>query len=108
MSVFFAFDFSTNSEFTSSHPNTKFGGNFLSQYLSLESSNPLAVKYALFPLAQNKVSLRIENIGDKFDGLEKTVYVKVKDFAQSLWASVNGDASTLNSINIVETTLSGN
>jgi len=30
VSVFYAFDFSTNSEFMSSHPNTKFGGNFLS------------------------------------------------------------------------------
>jgi hypothetical protein len=54
------------------------------------------------------VSLRIENIGDKFDVEEQTVYVKVKDFAHSLWTSVNGDDSTLNNINIIETTLTGN
>jgi len=39
------------------------------------------LKYVLFPLGRNKVQLRLENIGDKFDMAEQTVYVKVKDFA---------------------------
>ena len=65
------------------------------------------VKLLLFPVGKNKILARFENIGDKFDEEEQTVYIKVKDFAHDLWASVNGDAP-LNDIHIIETTLTGN
>ena len=65
------------------------------------------LKFVMFPLAQNKISIRLENIGDKLDLAENTVYIKLEDYAKSIWTRVNGDLE-FSGINIWETTLSGN
>jgi hypothetical protein len=44
------------------------------------------LKINLFPLAKNKILLRLENIGDNFDnGASDTTYFDLKDYALSLY-----------------------
>lgn len=73
----------------------------------------IPLKLQLFPLAKNAIHMRIENIFDTFDvhppkAPTHTIYVQVKKLAEDLYKAVNGDDAKLNSINIIETTLTGN
>ena len=67
----------------------------------------------LFPIEKNVIYMRIENIFDTFDihppkAPNHTVYIQIRNFAETLYKHVNGMDAQLNNINIVETTLTGN
>mmetsp|Transcript_19628 Transcript_19628/g.14345 ORF Transcript_19628/g.14345 Transcript_19628/m.14345 type:complete len:83 (+) Transcript_19628:2032-2280(+) len=48
--------------------------------VDLVNQDPIVpLKYALFPVAHNKLQLRLTNLGDKFDFDDQTVYVKIKE-----------------------------
>ena len=75
--------------------------------VDLVNAEKAPIKYSMFPVAKNKIVVRFANIGDKFDSVDQTVYVSVRDFANYIWQQANGDA-VLNSANIRETTLTTN
>lgn len=71
------------------------------------------LKLQFFPIGKYQIHLRFENIFDTFDvhppiAPNHTMYVSVKQYAEILYKRVNGLDSKLNSINIIETTLTGN
>jgi len=101
--IFYSFNY--NAQYTIS---PKHYSNIFSNYVQLDSSLQVPIKFALFPNGKNKVILRVENIGDKLDHSEQTAFVKIHDFAQSLWANLNEEFHILGAVNIEETTLSGN
>ena len=51
--------------------------------------------------------MRLENIGDKFDEQNQTVYIEVETLANNLWNHVNPEEA-LNGVTIEELTLSAN
>ncbi len=78
--MFYAFSYEKAS-FFKTHPAVLAPVNPLSQFLNVGSSEQVPVKFVLFPTGKNKINVRLENIGDKFDAADQTVYVKLHDFA---------------------------
>jgi len=78
----------------------------------MDSNLTMPIKYAMFPVKRNTLFIRFENIADNLDYWnytqnDTTVYIKVREFAQSLFEHVNHGVN-LQYINIVETSLTGN
>lgn len=74
--------------------------------LLAQLANP-SVTFFTFPLAKNKVLVRLVNLEDKIDGGQaETIYVNVNQIAQDLYKQANplyGEAK----FKITETTISG-
>lgn len=77
------------------------------------NGQPVPVKIQVFPMARNMLLLRLENIGDLFDYpstatlADTVVYVDVNALAKDLYFKANGASYYLNSINIVESQMTG-
>ena len=68
-------------------------------------------KYHLFPHSHNEITIRIENIGDKFDHPDKereVPTVDMIDLAAKIFYNSNCGSVLLDMINVDEVTLSGN
>ena len=53
---------------------------------SLKNGDELVpIKYITFPVEKNKIILRVENIGDKFDGESEVAYVNLNELATYFW-----------------------
>ena len=80
------------------------------QALLVESGFTNEMKLEMFPLAHNSIMLRLENIGDIFDTNGKINYqvVDVQGLASGLFELVNGFKVGSESIEIEETSLTGN
>lgn len=49
-----------------------------------------SLTYHVFPLARNKILLRLINLEDKYDGPQaKTTYVSINDIANELYHQAN-------------------
>lgn len=64
-------------------------------------------------MERNVIHMRIENIFDIFDvhppkAPNHTLYVQIPKFAEELYKYVNGNDAKLHTINIIETSLTGN
>lgn len=68
----------------------------------------LPFKYVVFPRSRNEILIRFENIGDKFDRDEQQLIVDVYNFTKALFDLANAGKAELNSINILEVSLTGN
>jgi len=75
--------------------------------LSNKTDNDLT--FHTFPLAKNKILLRIENIADKFDyNISKVNVVDIKSFAQQFYKEANPSSNNKPKITIKEVSITDN
>jgi hypothetical protein len=80
-----------------------------------EVQAPSSFKYVMFPVDHNQFTIRLENIGDRFDtkpfGLspaQTTVTVNLTDMVHEIFHVANPTGFKINQINFTEVTLTGN
>lgn len=102
----FAFDYNETLAENAVKPTEK------SQYKSLvtlsnKTDNDLT--FHTFPMAKNKILLRIENIADKFDfNISKINVVDIKSFAQQFYKEANPSSNNKPKITIKEVSITDN
>ena len=97
---FYTFNYEINSLFESKKDATK-KTSFLTQ------GDASYYKQILFPVADNELLIRVENIFDLFDGPGEVLYLDLEGLAKQLWTDANG-AAPLSNIQFDEKTLSAN
>ena len=74
----------------------------------LNNADSLAFKYVALPVGRNKILIRLENIGDKFDSPETELEVGLYNLILLLYSAANDGKAELNSVNIEQVSLTGN
>lgn len=66
------------------------------------------IKIVKTPISKNEVSIRVQNLEDKFDSTSRPFNVSVYEYAVGMWKESNPSFAGDANINIQETSVTGN